>query len=224
MSEVIKLISTANLKTNKFLTGFWNWDYVLWHCTYLRKSGDFWQKPFWNLPHGRVLQVVWRSSLSGPLNAFPIMKECSRAGTYFNCIMFMVASSVVTTILVLNYHHRQQDTHEMPEWVTFFLFHFIIILTSQKSCHDYFLQNIVSESPTKYVLGSLILQHWQYFSSIAGLSFVLAVASLGSAHDSARREDHEEVDHDGEEDARAGSQGDRVEVGALRSSRYGRRL
>ena len=38
-------------------------------------------------------------------------------GTYFNCIMFMVASSVVTTILVLNYHHRQQDTHEMPEWV-----------------------------------------------------------------------------------------------------------
>ena len=40
------------------------------------------------------------------------------AGTYFNCIMFMVASSVVTTILVLNYHHRQQDTHEMPEWVS----------------------------------------------------------------------------------------------------------
>ena len=27
-------------------------------------------------------------------------------GTYFNCIMFMVASSVVTTIMVLNYHHR----------------------------------------------------------------------------------------------------------------------
>ena len=31
--------------------------------------------------------------------------------------MFMVAASVVTTILVLNYHHRQADTHEMPEWV-----------------------------------------------------------------------------------------------------------
>ena len=29
----------------------------------------------------------------------------------------MVASSVVTTILVLNYHHRASDTHEMPEWV-----------------------------------------------------------------------------------------------------------
>ena len=29
----------------------------------------------------------------------------------------MVASSVVTTILVLNYHHRAADTHEMPEWV-----------------------------------------------------------------------------------------------------------
>ena len=41
------------------------------------------------------------------------------SGTYFNVIMFMVASSVVTTILVLNYHHRQSDTHEMPHWVQF---------------------------------------------------------------------------------------------------------
>ena len=52
------------------------------------------------------------------MNAFPIMKECSLAGTYFNCIMFMVASSVVTTIMVLNYHHRLADTHEMPDWVS----------------------------------------------------------------------------------------------------------
>ncbi|XP_044019323.1 neuronal acetylcholine receptor subunit alpha-7-like [Aphidius gifuensis] len=44
------------------------------------------------------------------------------AGTYFNCIMFMVASSVVSTILILNYHHRNSDTHEMSEWVrTLFL-------------------------------------------------------------------------------------------------------
>jgi hypothetical protein len=32
--------------------------------------------------------------------------------------MFMVASSVVTTIMILNYHHRQADTHEMPAWVS----------------------------------------------------------------------------------------------------------
>ena len=32
--------------------------------------------------------------------------------------MFMVASSVVTTIMILNYHHRQADTHEMPSWVS----------------------------------------------------------------------------------------------------------
>jgi hypothetical protein len=48
-------------------------------------------------------------------------------GTYFNCIMFMVASSVVLTVVVLNYHHRTADIHEMPQWVsiekitTFFL-------------------------------------------------------------------------------------------------------
>ncbi|XP_057371245.1 acetylcholine receptor subunit alpha-type acr-16-like [Daphnia carinata] len=43
-------------------------------------------------------------------------------GTYFNCIMFMVASSVVLTVVVLNYHHRRAEMHEMPPWVrTLFL-------------------------------------------------------------------------------------------------------
>lgn len=32
--------------------------------------------------------------------------------------MFMVASSVVSTILILNYHHRNADTHEMSDWVS----------------------------------------------------------------------------------------------------------
>lgn len=31
----------------------------------------------------------------------------------------MVASSVVSTILILNYHHRNADTHEMSDWVSF---------------------------------------------------------------------------------------------------------
>ena len=41
--------------------------------------------------------------------------------------MFMVASSVVTTIMILNYHHRQSDMHQMPAWVGFYLYsvHFI---------------------------------------------------------------------------------------------------
>ena len=30
----------------------------------------------------------------------------------------MVAASVVTTILILNYHHRKTETHEMPQWVS----------------------------------------------------------------------------------------------------------
>nr|XP_050855690.1 acetylcholine receptor subunit alpha-type acr-16 isoform X4 [Vespula vulgaris] len=38
-------------------------------------------------------------------------------GSYFNCIMFMVASSVVLTVMVLNYHHRTPDRYVMPTWI-----------------------------------------------------------------------------------------------------------
>lgn len=48
-------------------------------------------------------------------------------GTYFNCIMFMVASSVVSTILILNYHHRNADSHEMSDWVRSFTLSFTTI-------------------------------------------------------------------------------------------------
>jgi len=50
-------------------------------------------------------------------------------GTYFNCIMFMVASSVVSTIMILNYHHRNADTHVMSKWVikiVLLVLHFIL--------------------------------------------------------------------------------------------------
>nr|WMV64418.1 nicotinic acetylcholine receptor alpha7 variant [Pardosa pseudoannulata] len=47
----------------------------------------------------------------------PSSDAVSIIGTYFACIMIMVAFSVVMTVVVLNYHHRNSDTHEMPEYI-----------------------------------------------------------------------------------------------------------
>ena len=33
------------------------------------------------------------------------------SGMYFSCIMFMVSSSCIVTILILNYHHRYDHPH-----------------------------------------------------------------------------------------------------------------
>ncbi|XP_022257668.1 neuronal acetylcholine receptor subunit alpha-7-like isoform X1 [Limulus polyphemus] len=59
----------------------------------------------------------------------PTSDAVSIIGTYFACTMIMVAFSVVMTVVVLNYHHRNSDTHEMPQciktlflkWLPFFL-------------------------------------------------------------------------------------------------------
>merc|ERR1712051_800877 len=59
--------------------------------------------------------TVFLNTVSGSMpntsDAVPLIS------TYFNCIMMMVASSVVLTVVVLNYHHRTAETHVMPMWV-----------------------------------------------------------------------------------------------------------
>ena len=38
-------------------------------------------------------------------------------GLYFACTMLMCSLSVICTVLVLNFHWRRPDTHQMPHWV-----------------------------------------------------------------------------------------------------------
>ncbi|XP_042887396.1 neuronal acetylcholine receptor subunit alpha-7-like isoform X5 [Penaeus japonicus] len=58
-----------------------------------------------------VFMTVVAEKLPQVSDAIPLL------ATYFNCIMFMVASSVVLTVVVLNYHHRTPTTHTMPNWI-----------------------------------------------------------------------------------------------------------
>ncbi|XP_049830724.1 neuronal acetylcholine receptor subunit alpha-7-like isoform X4 [Schistocerca gregaria] len=66
-----------------------------------------------------VFSLMIADALPQTSEAIPLL------GTYFNCIMFMVASSVVSTILILNYHHRNADTHEMSPWIKTIFLHWL---------------------------------------------------------------------------------------------------
>ena len=65
-----------------------------------------------------VMQSLWLVTSITMIKPILILKLSNDAGTYFNFIQGMVASSVVLTVLVLNYHHRNPDTHNMPPWVS----------------------------------------------------------------------------------------------------------
>ena len=72
----------------------------------------------------------------------------------------MVASSVVTTIMILNYHHRQADTHTMPTWVS--LWFVLVCLFGPKD---------------KMLVGEIYCI-WHQF--VLGEKIILAVDSLAS--------------------------------------------
>ncbi|CAM6005910.1 unnamed protein product [Sphagnum balticum] len=49
--------------------------------------------------------------------AFKTQTSRPNSGVFFSTCMMVVAASVVMTVVVLNYHHRNADTHEMGDLV-----------------------------------------------------------------------------------------------------------
>merc|ERR1712180_456902 len=58
-----------------------------------------------------MLAITIFSTIIGDM--LPVSENSPLIGTYFNCIM------------ILNYHHRLADTHEMPNWVRFIFLQWI---------------------------------------------------------------------------------------------------
>ena len=102
----------------------------------------------------------------------------------------MVASSCVTTIMILNYHHRMADTHEMPDWVA------VVFLQVRIQCsvQKYILQNIkdLNSEYNNYFMCTNIIIFYYYL--------IFPVAAVADEDGAARGEDHAEDNHDGEED------------------------
>lgn len=98
--------SISILHTHTLLDS-WNWMLCgwLWHARSLSAQ---------HIHHELRARYLFSVFGTFPHNHFHL--HCI-IGTYFNCIMFMVASSVVLTVVVLNYHHRTADIHEMQPWV-----------------------------------------------------------------------------------------------------------
>ncbi|XP_043240585.1 acetylcholine receptor subunit alpha-type acr-16-like isoform X8 [Amphibalanus amphitrite] len=101
---------------------FGSWTYDGWQLDLILPSDEGDASNF--IPNGEwtLLGVTILLSLTVFLNmvaeSMPTTSDAvPLIGTYFNCIMFMVASSVVSTVLILNYHHRSGETHEMAPWV-----------------------------------------------------------------------------------------------------------
>lgn len=86
-------------------------------------------------------------------------------GTYFNCIMFMVASSVVSTIMILNYHHRNADTHVMSKWV---IFHITFVIR-QRNVYMYIYKLVLSINSIVYFLLPIRLISWIFQVDHLGL-------------------------------------------------------
>ena len=107
--------------------------------------------------------------------------------------------------MILNYHHRMADTHNMPEWVSL-------------APHTVFLAGGFSYFVNKQTTLNQLRSH----SSPAGQCCLPPVAALAPKDGPARREDHQEDHHDGQEDEGARHQGNLLQVVALQCSGYGR--
>ncbi|KAF7495965.1 Neuronal acetylcholine receptor subunit alpha-7 [Sarcoptes scabiei] len=62
----------------------------------------------------------------------------SIVGSYFACIMVMVALSVVMTVVVLNFHHRTpEQQHEMPKWIRMVIISWLPMILRIKKPSEY---------------------------------------------------------------------------------------
>ena len=93
-----------------------------------------------NVPPSLPIVIYSQVSLEIYVDSLPdIIYTIFPAGTYFNCIMMMVASSVVLTVVVLNYHHRTAETCVLSLWLRKTYFFLDVVCSGNKTSEIHFL-------------------------------------------------------------------------------------
>ncbi|CAH1797307.1 unnamed protein product [Owenia fusiformis] len=88
-----------------------------------------------------VFLMIVAETMPATSDAVPLI------GIYFACIMMVCSLSVVFTVLVLNYHHRNPETHNMPKAVRVIICKWLAwMLRMERPGHDITIRKIVHDA------------------------------------------------------------------------------